>query len=646
MKKSEDNENEKQKSILRTILIIIGIIVGIILLGIIALYIYVAVGSKKLDSGYDALKNEMSNYEGIKYSEIPQDLIDAVVSAEQPYYFSKNSRDFKRIINIMPLISDVGLNNKTIPMIVLDNRTITEIIVDDANPKNTRLKKYLYNLELAYFSKHVFEKEYTKEEILAYYMNSQYLGGQSYGIKEAAQYYFGKTVESLTLAESAMIAGLFDLPGRYNPYYDIEAAEQRKNLVINLMYRYDYITNEERDNAINTKIRDLLANELISYKVTYNHNQEESFGSDDLGKKFNFKIEKGILTITDINNNVYRVESIPNLKYIELLSPTSIDNIRLFMLTNSGKVYIGENIYKLEKASDFTNVFKELNIDKKVIDIGYTKDYKMPPISNFLVLKTENGEYLYTDTSYDRYVAINSSKGNNAYNSIIDIQKYVSLDKTENDYKSYSINLKKAYEDNKLFDSNTLSENKITLKYKIDDYDVTLKPHNSASTNMNYPIYDLYVNGHYVYKDDALWDPQITLFHNYIIFKYNGTTNIRSLYLYIVDNNGNISKLNELDSANVGMRGNEFKIDNNKLSIWGYRMTHNASIVYNGHADDGYYSLSNKNGCEHALNELPSDFLIEAVYSYKYENGKLNMTPEISDKVTLKEYIEKHNLCK
>ena len=243
----------------------------------------------------------------------------------------------------------------------------------------------------------------------------------------------------------------------------------------------------------------------------------------------------------------------------------------------------------------------------------------------------------------DTNASINDNTTDNPNAKVIDIQEYVSSSKGENNYIDYSINLKKVYEDYNLSDE-SLKDANVKLKYKIDNYDILLKL--SSSTGWNYPLYDVYVNGKYIYNDHALWDPQITLFYDYIIFRDNGTTNIRSLHLYIVNKDGNLNELYELDSSNSGMRGNEFNIADNKLSIKGYRMTHGASVVYNGHADDGYYSLSNKNGCDHALNELSDDFLIEAVYSYKYENGILNTTPELSEKVTLKEYIEKYNLCK
>lgn len=152
------------------------------------------------------------------------------------------------------------------------------------------------------------------------------------------------------------------------------------------------------------------------YKVIYNNSAEENFGSEELGKKFIFKVYNGYLIITDINNNSYKLENISNIKSILLLSPTSIDSSRLFVLTTDKKVYAIENIYYYNYLEDINSNIIEIKFDGKVEELGYTKDYVSPPISNFLVLKTNYGEYLFNSTSYDNYILINSSNYDKIYN--------------------------------------------------------------------------------------------------------------------------------------------------------------------------------------------------------------------------------------
>ncbi len=90
-----------------------------------------------------------------------------------------------------------------------------------------------------------FERIYTKDEILEFYFNEIYLGHGSYGVQTAARNYFGKDVSQLSLAESAMLAGLIRAPYYYSPYIDREAAERRMNIVLNRMEDLEYITARE-----------------------------------------------------------------------------------------------------------------------------------------------------------------------------------------------------------------------------------------------------------------------------------------------------------------------------------------------------------------------------------------------------------------
>ena len=89
------------------------------------------------------------------------------------------------------------------------------------------------------------ERRFTKDEILEFYMNQIYLGGGAYGVQAAAQIYFGKTVAQLTLAESAMIAGLPKAPTRFSPKTNPEKALKRRNLVIQRMLASGFITEEQ-----------------------------------------------------------------------------------------------------------------------------------------------------------------------------------------------------------------------------------------------------------------------------------------------------------------------------------------------------------------------------------------------------------------
>ncbi len=89
-------------------------------------------------------------------------------------------------------------------------------------------------------------------------MNYPYLGGGAWGVEQACQTYFGKSAKDINLAEAAMIAGLFQSPGGYDPTMYPEKAEKRRNTVLYLMERHGYITKEQREEASKLTVDKLL----------------------------------------------------------------------------------------------------------------------------------------------------------------------------------------------------------------------------------------------------------------------------------------------------------------------------------------------------------------------------------------------------
>jgi len=84
-------------------------------------------------------------------------------------------------------------------------------------------------------------RRYSKDEILALYLNQTYYGGMAYGVEAAAQTYFGKSASNLDLAECALLAGLPQAPSLYNPFTDLEAAKKRQAVVLGLMEKAGYL---------------------------------------------------------------------------------------------------------------------------------------------------------------------------------------------------------------------------------------------------------------------------------------------------------------------------------------------------------------------------------------------------------------------
>src|SRR5262249_57122609 len=94
------------------------------------------------------------------------------------------------------------------------------------------------------------ERELTKAEILSIYLNHVYLGHGAYGVASAAETYFGKEVEDLTIAESAMLAGLVASPTKYAPHRNMQLARERQRYVLGHMRDDHYISDAEYDAAL------------------------------------------------------------------------------------------------------------------------------------------------------------------------------------------------------------------------------------------------------------------------------------------------------------------------------------------------------------------------------------------------------------
>lgn len=199
------------------------------------------------------------NVELITYDDLPQVLVDALVATEDSRYFQHNGFDAARFIKAsMGQVAgkDAG-GASTISMQVIKN-TYTGNIA-------TGIKGIIRKFTDIYMAVFKLEAVYTKEEIIEFYLNSQWLGGGSTyyesvtGIEQGSQYFFGKSVSDLTLPEASLLVGMFNNPYLLNPYTNPEGASNRRSVVLGLMERHGYISKEEREFADAVPVKSLLA---------------------------------------------------------------------------------------------------------------------------------------------------------------------------------------------------------------------------------------------------------------------------------------------------------------------------------------------------------------------------------------------------
>ena len=193
------------------------------------------------------------NRQKVTYDELPEVFIDALVATEDSRYFQHSGVDMARFLKatIGQVLGQSGAGGaSTLTMQVAKQRL--------TNNEATGIKGIIRKFTDIYLSVFVLEKQYSKEQIIEYYVNIPYLGGGSWGIEQASQVYFGKSVSQLSLPEAATIAGLFQAPVAYDPFNYPEKAENRRNQVLNLMKRHGYISEQECEIAKSIPLKSLL----------------------------------------------------------------------------------------------------------------------------------------------------------------------------------------------------------------------------------------------------------------------------------------------------------------------------------------------------------------------------------------------------
>ena len=176
----------------------------------------------------------------IDYDQIPQDMLDAIVSIEDKRFYEHKGVDWYRtsaaLVNMfITMRNDFG--GSTITQQLIKNLTKQDDIT-----VQRKLLEIFQALE--------FEKTYDKEEILEWYLNVVYFGEGCYGIEAAAQTYFGKSASQMTLAECASLAGITNNPSRYDPFISRANNKARQELILGEMYKTtETITKEEYDAA-------------------------------------------------------------------------------------------------------------------------------------------------------------------------------------------------------------------------------------------------------------------------------------------------------------------------------------------------------------------------------------------------------------
>ena len=203
--------------------------------------------------------------DNITYAQCPESLVDAFLSIEDSRFFTHNGFDIPRFLKaaLSNLANgDLGSGGSTFTMQLVKN---TYFSIEDGEDSVTYTKSLQYKAQQIVLSMQT-ENVLSKQEIFESYVNKINFGKNIRGVQRASLYYFGKNVSELNLVESAMLAGIVNLPNIYNPYSYLDYATERRDTVLDMMSYHGYITPEETALAKQIRVEDMLAGETYATK--------------------------------------------------------------------------------------------------------------------------------------------------------------------------------------------------------------------------------------------------------------------------------------------------------------------------------------------------------------------------------------------
>ena len=188
----------------------------------------------------EILRESYISSEVVPDNEIPKYLKEALVSIEDERFYEHKGVDIISLTRSLlhNIVSDTTQGGSTIEMQISKN-----LLTSDDRTMKRKIKDIYYATQM--------DKFMTKDEILCTYLNNVYFGKSAYGVGKASKVYFGKNVQDLTLAQSAMLVGITNNPAKYKEHRE---AKKRQEVILYKMKELGYIDEEEYSQAISEKV--------------------------------------------------------------------------------------------------------------------------------------------------------------------------------------------------------------------------------------------------------------------------------------------------------------------------------------------------------------------------------------------------------
>ena len=276
------------------------------------------------------------NRDLIEPEDVPQGLKDAITSIEDKRYYSHLGIDPIRIVGSF-------VRNLRAGHITQGGSTITQQLIKlsvfSTKKEDQTYKRKIQEILLAL----QIEREFSKEQILTYYLNKVYMANNTYGFGTAANYYFGKELKELTIPQLALLAGMPQAPSSYDPYAHPEQAQERRDLVLQAMKDNGKLTNAQLQEAKATPITEGLVAEHDQVSTDDNRLIFDSFltmVADEVKDKTGLDVYSDGLTIeTTVNSQAQnRLYEILNTnRYVQYID-NEIQNAVVMLDSTTGAV--------------------------------------------------------------------------------------------------------------------------------------------------------------------------------------------------------------------------------------------------------------------------------------------------------------------
>lgn len=194
----------------------------------------------------------------VTYDELPQHVVDAFVAAEDQRFFEHPGVDYRGVLRAV--IEGITTGNPT------GGSTLTQQLARDYFL--TRERRFTRKLREAFLAWKI-EQEFTKEQIIALFLNKMFFGQRAYGVAAASQVFFNKNLGDIDVAEAATLAGVLPAPSRYNPVSSAENATNRRGYVLRRMRELGYIDSTTYDDAMAEEMESRLHGAAVELNAPY-----------------------------------------------------------------------------------------------------------------------------------------------------------------------------------------------------------------------------------------------------------------------------------------------------------------------------------------------------------------------------------------